>query len=320
MNRARFGAIAETSEVSALRGRLHRHLLGAAQGLPAAWRAAVLREVTAHGRSARAPDGDFFARFPPPVWSFLHWVPAARGAADAERAQALALFLHLWEDHLADGQLPASPGNLGMRALAWQEWARAVHGLAAQWGTPARPAAVHAAVYRRSAARRSERSRDGYYRTAARQAALWTLVPAMLAEGGRTASRLGPVVTDFALAWRIVDDLADIDEDAAAGVRGALWWELRPRRRPGPGPEPGSADVGEAERALGRRAARLLDRAARRAERAGLPGWAMEVRTAATGVTAAELTAFRPPSSGRSSRSSARSPSPPPRKERPDWP
>ncbi|MFG2978503.1 hypothetical protein ACGFYY_36650 [Streptomyces sp. NPDC048331] len=309
-----FGAIAETAEVSALRGRLHRHLLDTASGLDPAWRECVMRELTAHGRSVRAPGGDFFARFPAPVWSFLHWVPTARGQAYAERNQALALFLHLWEDHLSDGQLPEEESFVRLRARAWQEWERSALALAAQWGAPVRLVGAHAAVYREAVAHRRERSRDGYYRTAARQAALWTLLPAILAVTGRTAGRLGPVVTDFALAWRIVDDLADVEEDAAAGARSAVWWELPPRSRAGWGADPGRPVAGEAEGRLGRRAARLLVRAAYRAERAGLPGWAMEVRTAATGVAAAGFTSQSPPSTWRSPRSSSRSPCRPQRR------
>src|SRR3954454_8215082 len=74
------------------------------------------------------------------MWSFLHWVPAAHpGLAvkhataleHAQEAHALSLFLHLWDDHLSDAQLPPNLMRLQLRAVAWERYRGAVRSLAA---------------------------------------------------------------------------------------------------------------------------------------------------------------------------------------------
>ncbi|GHF52902.1 hypothetical protein GCM10010218_37950 [Streptomyces mashuensis] len=291
-----FGAVHETHEVSALRVRLHGRLLEVVRQLPDALAGPVREEICSHGRSARHETGDFFARFPAPVWSFLSWVPSAR-TADAERAQALALFLHLWDDHLADGRLASTAAARRLRAAAWAEWECSARAACRAWGVPDRPVAEAGACYLRSVSPAGGAGQPGagaHLRSAARQAAMWVLLPRALEQARATGPGLARAVRGFCLAWRIVDDLWDVAEDAAAGVRTTVWWELPRDARALWDERPGPWRMPELRETIGRlgidgrlraRAVRLLTRAVRDAERAGLPGLAVELRTATVGVT-----------------------------------
>ena len=129
----RFGAVAPRPEIAALRRDLDDRLAAILSPLPAPlWREA-LSTLDRYAGSA----GDFYSLFYVPVWSFLHWVPAAAGEpldsallADARTAQALGLFLHLWDDHLCDGQLAVDLLRLQVRTQAWQTYLEAVRRMA----------------------------------------------------------------------------------------------------------------------------------------------------------------------------------------------
>ncbi|MEU2968602.1 hypothetical protein ABZ687_26960 [Streptomyces ardesiacus] len=307
-----FGAVLETPEVSALRRRLHGRVREVVSRMPRPLAEDVAALLGRHGRTRTADQGDLFVLFPAPVWSFLHWVPAA-GHPDAERLHAAALLLHLWDDHLTDRQLTPDLAALQLRTELWRCLEQDAAELCAAWGADPGLVARHTERYLCAThARRTPADLDSYCSLAREQAALWTLLPRLLETGGRTEAGWSSLVEDFAVAWRLVDDAADVRRDAVAGIRSAVWWELpaagRARwdgraRRPGrddvsgyvlgDAQQDGSEEAGCAE-AVGRvlaRAAALLAAAADRAAAAGEEGVATELLTARAGV----LTSVRRP-------------------------
>ncbi|WP_030178735.1 hypothetical protein [Streptomyces violaceorubidus] len=307
-----FGAVLETPEVSALRRRLHGRVLEIVSRMPRPLAEDVAALLGRHGRTRTADQGDLFVLFPAPVWSFLHWVPAAR-QPDAERLHAAALLLHLWDDHLTDGQLAPDLAALHLRTELWRCLERDAAALCAAWGADPGLVAGHTERYLSAThAPRPPADLDSYCATAREQAALWTLLPRLLETGGRAEAGWSSLVEDFAVAWRLVDDAADVRRDAVAGIRSAVWWQLPGTGRaqwdarspltgrtdtPGYGlgaaPRDGSEAAGCAEavtRVLARAAA-LLAAAVDRAAAAGEEGVATELLTARAGV----LTSARRP-------------------------
>ncbi|MFI0262642.1 hypothetical protein ACH4OW_26800 [Streptomyces sp. NPDC017056] len=276
-----FGAIVEAPPLAALRCRLHDRLMEIVHRLPAPLARDCADLLNRHGRVPGSPTGNAFVLFPPPVWSFLHWIPAARHP-DAERVHAAALLLHLWDDHLLDGQLPLTLAHVQLRTELWRECTAGAERLCHTWGVDPALAAGHTAAYLTAvhAAPRVD-GPVGHRAGAGREAALWALVPSLLA-----APELPAVIRDFAVAWRLVDDAADVPEDAAAGARSAVWWELAPADRVHwrPGAMGGETWCEGAVRRVLAEAARLLAAAQERAATAGLQGLAAELATAAAGV------------------------------------
>ena len=227
----RFGQVALQPEIEKLRGDLESRLAATLTELPPPlWHEAVSTIDRYAGAAA-----SFYSLFHVPIWSFLHWVPDAQTAApldprligDAKTAQALALFLHLWDDHLCDGQLPVDLLRLQVRTQAWQSYAAAAHRLADKVAPVTRIVEDHIDRYlTASQANGDVDDFDAFCRRFTDQIAIWTLVPGLLgqATGGEPAAiALRQVVESFSLAWRLLDDLQDIDRDLMAGVQSAVW-------------------------------------------------------------------------------------------------
>lgn len=180
---------------------------------------------------------EFFRLFYQPVWSFLHWVmacatpPIPQAAMDdARTAQALGLFLHLWDDHLCDGQLHTTQLTLQVRSDAWAAYRSAALRLAQHMGTPSTLVDEHCATYL-SAIHIPETidNLDDFCARFERQIAIWTLVPRLIspAIGGESAGEdLVRLLKTFSNAWRIMDDLQDVEDDVVSGVESAVWQAL----------------------------------------------------------------------------------------------
>jgi hypothetical protein len=229
----RFGAVASGPDIGPLRRDLHRRLCDAVAGLPPPLWHEALATFDRYGGAA----GDFYTSFYVPIWSFLHWIPAASRSPlaapvldDGRSVQALGLFLHLWDDHLCDGQLPVNPLRLQVRTLAWQSFVAAAGRLRDRIAPASRAVETHVETYLSAIHGEAESADlDAYCARFERQIAIWTLAPRLLGEaagGAPAASVLVDVITRFALAWRLIDDIQDVDRDLLAGVRSAVWHRL----------------------------------------------------------------------------------------------
>ncbi len=183
------------------------------------------------------PSKDFFGLFYQPVWSFLHWVVATSAEPvspsivdDACTAQALGLFLHLWDDHLCDGQLPTTQLTLQVRTDAWATYLAAASRLAQQVGASQAEVDWHVSTYL-SAIHVAEPidNLGDFCARFERQIAIWTLVPRLIGRtvsGTQAGEELATVLRAFCNAWRLMDDLQDVEDDVLAGVESAAWQVL----------------------------------------------------------------------------------------------
>ena len=224
-----FGPVAGGDALDALRADLHQRLDAALDGFTEPLRSDARSQVATY----RDNGGSFFRLFYVPIWSFLHWVPTAAqrpvdlAVVDAARtAHALALFLHLWDDHLCDGQIPLDPLRLQMRTAAWERYAQAGRALALHAGADRALFDAHAntyvtAVYAPPAAD----DLDGYCRRFVDQIAIWTFVPltfGTIAAGAAGAAALRELVESFGIAWRLLDDVQDVRDDVLANTASAV--------------------------------------------------------------------------------------------------
>jgi len=218
-----FGTPPLPDALAALREDLEARLHATLAHLPAAMRQEARTMVEAY--SGRA--GEFYRLYYQPVWSFLHWLDAPD---EARTAQALGLFLHLWDDHLCDGQLATTQLTLQVRTDAWMAYLDHARRLAHQMGADPSWVDAHAATYLPEPIA----DVDAFCMRFERQIAIWTLVPRLLgpALGGMDAGDdLANVLRAFSNAWRLVDDIQDVEEDVQAGVASAVWHTLNAEGR-----------------------------------------------------------------------------------------
>jgi hypothetical protein len=220
LNQLRFGTPAPDHERESLRERLDASLRATVAVLPGALRdeAAALLEGYGAGKLT------FIGLFYSPTWSFLAERPLADEQRSlAERVQAHALLLHLWDDHLCDGQLAPDLVRLHLRTIAWGQFEAGARALARLRGHD--EAAVDAALERYfgslvGGGRAAVGDLDAYLDRFRDEVAIWTLVPALV-DG---SSSLVTAVEHFSVAWRLLDDIQDTHEDLLADHHSAVWW------------------------------------------------------------------------------------------------
>jgi hypothetical protein len=228
-----FGRVQEKPQVARLRQELNQYLFQLKDVLPKPLRAEVHRIFSGYSGG----DGDFFRLFYVPVWSFLYWIPEAAGVnPDAEllqaarRAHAMALFLHLWDDHLSDHQLPVDLLRLHVRTLAWQCFAEESRLLCERAGVDSILLETTADAYLTSLHQPwPVEDLTSYSQRFRQQVAIWTLVPQLMGTytGGKPAAQaLVQVIEHFSIAWRLLDDVQDIYQDTTAGTKSAVYIAL----------------------------------------------------------------------------------------------
>jgi len=169
----------------------------------------------------------FFDKFQPPCWTLLYWMhptkvfDSSRALEPYMRTQALAMFIHVLDDHLCDGQIPVDPLFLHLRTVVWRAFAEdAVEAL----GVDPEEFEGHAGRYV-SSTQTTSRATD-YYDYVQRfrdEVAIGLVAPLALAS--HVGMRPVPVLEMFevfATACRLIDDLRDSQEDAAAGRKTAV--------------------------------------------------------------------------------------------------
>jgi hypothetical protein len=117
-----------------------------------------------------------------------------------------------------------------LRAEVWQAYTAGARALASSVAPVSRVVDVHldtdlTAIHRDAPGG----SLEEFLADFVRRIAIWTLAPRLLgtAVGGEAcATALQGVVELFPRAWRIVDDVQDIDSDAATGVTSCVWHSL----------------------------------------------------------------------------------------------
>src|SRR5438876_2059154 len=227
-----FGRVYTIQETAQLQRDLNSILDNTVGALPSslAGKSAALLDVYSGGRK------DFFSLFYVPIWSFLHWMFVDRPDASADlkntarTAHAMSLFLHLWDDHLCDGQLEVDIARLQLRTIAWQRFTAAAYKLCNLVGQPSEVVDEHANEYLSSQSGSAKVADvDNYLQLFSRQIATWTLVPRLLDHwlgDAQNSNSLQNLIDLFAGCWRLVDDIQDINIDLLAGKRNAVWYQL----------------------------------------------------------------------------------------------
>jgi hypothetical protein len=219
-----FGRPSPIPGIDALADRLNQEIMGLTAGLPAPLRGEADSVLSGYAGGRRFVD--LFYR---PVWSFLHWVPAPADPAllaHAIRVQAISLFLHLWDDHLSDGQLPLDLLRLHLRSLAWQSFWQEAEALRAAAGLPVNMVQDLVSAYLVTVHRPGQvKTLVEHAERMVAQVGIWRVTPLLYGHivfGPEGATSLCRVVERFSVAWRLMDDVQDVAGDVATTQQNAL--------------------------------------------------------------------------------------------------
>jgi len=236
LSRIYFGQVTLTPAVAALRQRLDRCLQAVCAELPLPLVAAAGELLASYGRrAADSPSAEpsFFRHYYSPLWSWIHWATAAERDPDQAvvAGQAMAMFLHLLDDHLCDRQLACSPLLLQLRTAAWLRLENSAALLGADSGEGK-------ALWQGDLARYFSSSQkppptadlDGYCAHFRDQMATCVAIPTLALrhmEKPEAADALRQVVFGLGVAWRLIDDVQDAYADWLAGEETILFLLLR---------------------------------------------------------------------------------------------
>lgn len=183
-------------------------------------------------------EPDFFADYYPPAWSVVYWLRHTRtlpvqrlskkDMANAVTAQSMAMFLHSLDDHLVDVQLRVSFLTLLLRSQAWTIMNSAFRNLAE--GVPSGDRTVRGFIddyYSSNQDSKGPESLDAYCAVFRKRMAIGTVAPVLLSmkmTGMSDFTRdIESAYGSFGIAWRLLDDINDIEKDMEKGAEAAIY-------------------------------------------------------------------------------------------------
>ena len=240
----RFGRVSLASPLEAFRQTMNREIIALLHSLPASMHTDAVVFFLEHLGTSFIPQFDYFRHYHAPAWTTLYWI-AHHDRYDrltpqeyrwAQTAHAMALFLHPLDDHLNDGQLPPSHLNLLLRSQAWLRMQQALKPLADRVPDGDRlMRAFFDDYYASIATPPPVANLNGYCDHFRKQMATWLIVPVLMARRQTAkpdfAATLQSAYGSFGIAWRLLDDLQDIESDRCSDTPSAIYHTLPARLR-----------------------------------------------------------------------------------------
>jgi hypothetical protein len=238
-----FGRPLLASEERAFYDAFNRHMIDLVYSLPVSMQTESLLFLMQYAGMRIGEKLDLFRNYHSPSWSFLYWIGHAEKVSRrltpdemecAAGAQAMAMFLHSLDDHIHDGSMTPSHLLLLLRSQAWllmkEKLIRFTGGNAVDRATIDDFINTY---YEGISSRATLSGLDEYCRLFRRQMATWTLIP-YLASLKRYRDRsfaddIKEAYECFGIAWRLLDDINDVEEDMHNHEHSAVYY-LLPRQ------------------------------------------------------------------------------------------
>jgi hypothetical protein len=235
-SRVDFGTVKLSREEEAFRGELNREMLSFCTCLPKSMQTEAVLFLVRYLRASFSDGVNFVNYFYAPAWSILFWLHRScpdnrldrKHMKDAKTGHTMAMFLHAFDDHLTDDQLPVTHLALLIRSQSWTIMNRAFGRLAR--GVDKGPAIVRDFIddyYSSIGASGGMESLDSYCDLFRKQMATWLIVPILMArridDDEEFARSVEAIYCSFGIAWRLLDDLQDIEKDMMKGTHSSLY-------------------------------------------------------------------------------------------------
>lgn len=253
----RFGRVPITAAGKAFRHAMNQKMIILVRSLPASMHTDAIIFFKQHFKVPFFPEFDFLCNYYVPAWSILYWIEQEAclkssitwdDSQNAKVAHAMALFLHPLDDHLNDGQLATSHLTLLLRSQAWALMTNALNRLAdgVEEGRAIMSGFINE-YYASIGIPPEIDTLDGYCTHFRKQMATGMIAPVLLAlklsADKNFCETLQQAYGAFGIAWRLLDDLQDMESDRANGSRSAVYycidahlrkeWDLAVEKSPG---------------------------------------------------------------------------------------
>ena len=235
-----FGSAASGAAQQDLYRMLNDEIIDLCRSLPKSIRMDATRFILGYAGLSPGDELDFFKKYYTPTWSILYWIKEASPDsgelprdiyADIAAIHSMAMFLHSLDDHLNDGALPASHLLLLLRSQAWHKMMTAIQAADRYIDDGISVANRLIDTYYEALNETSQlHSLNEYCDQFLGQMSTGLIAPELLLRSSAVehhlASDLVEAFRHFGLAWRLLDDINDIEEDLQNGCHSAVYHSL----------------------------------------------------------------------------------------------
>lgn len=180
---------------------------------------------------------NFFRTYYIPTWSIIYWLLQTSSdenklkqadVMNAKKAHSMAMFLHALDDHLKDRQMPVTHLTLLLRSQAWMIMNTALNSLANE--IAGGDQIVQGLINDYYSSIRSSpdiESLEAYCELFRKQMATGMIAPVLMIKkmGGdqKSVDAVKAAYGSFGIAWRLLDDVKDIEADMIKGTHSAIY-------------------------------------------------------------------------------------------------
>jgi hypothetical protein len=232
-----FGAVNISSQQKKFCCELNDAIVSLCKSLPESTQTDAFLFFMRYLRTPIGPNFIFFKHYYVPAWSIIYWLVqfcsndkelTEEDIKNANMAHAMAMFLHPFDDHLNDGQLPVTHLSLLLRSQAWMIMNAALNRLAD--GIDQGEKIIKGFIdnyYSSISGSKDILSLDGYCDRFRKQMATWLITPLLMTKKMTTDAKFGAAIQtaygSFGIAWRLLDDIKDIQTDIINGDHSSIY-------------------------------------------------------------------------------------------------
>lgn len=232
-----FGGISISNEEKDFYNQLNNEIILLCKSLPQSIQTDALLFLMEYLNASFEEELIFFRKYYKPAWSIIYWliqptpddkVIEKKDIKNAITGHAMAMFLHAFDDHLNDNELPATHQTLLLRSQSWMRMNKSMYILAdsVDGGHDIVRSFIDDYYYSICSSKEIK-TIDNYCDIFRKQMATWLIVPVLLAKKINTDKKFTDAVQtaygSFGIAWRLLDDIKDIEEDMRKGSHSSLY-------------------------------------------------------------------------------------------------
>jgi hypothetical protein len=232
-----FGEVTLSGEEKLFYDQLKQAIMRIIKSLPLPVQTDAMLELMGHLKLPLNRDVDFLKAFYPPTWTILYWlyITFDDGSVFSKRdiqnyctIHSAAMLLHLIDDHLVDGDMPATHQVLLLRSQLWVAMNHALNAQTRGKDRDFQTARKYLDTYYASVGNaQGLSSLNAYCLRFKQQMGMGFIAPVLMTKKITVDVRLSKAVETlfgaFGTAWRLLDDLQDIPTDILKRTRSSVY-------------------------------------------------------------------------------------------------
>lgn len=232
-----FGAVKLSDEERKFGSELNNEIISLCRSLPQPTQADAMLFIMRYWGIRFGHELNFCSYYYVPSWSIIYWlIQLTPNGIDLEQAvkryaitaHFMTLFLHALDDHLNDSEIPTTHLSLLLRSQSWMIMNNALYSLGN--GVDGGHKIVQGFIddyYSSITSSKKVESLDSYCDLFRKQIATWLIVPTLitkkLTSDVRFTDAIQNAYSSFTIAWRLLDDIQDIEGDMMKGVHSSIY-------------------------------------------------------------------------------------------------